>query len=62
MTCPASVTTWIRLLKAGDHAAAQRLWERSFEGLVRLARKKLQLRSVALGKMEGYTLEESRPS
>jgi DNA-directed RNA polymerase specialized sigma24 family protein len=37
-----SVTQWIDDLKAGDQAAAQPLWERYFERLVRLARKKLQ--------------------
>jgi DNA-directed RNA polymerase specialized sigma24 family protein len=42
MTSEGSVTTWIGLLKAGDPAAAQRLWERYFERLVRLARKKLR--------------------
>ncbi len=36
-----SVTTWIGALKAGDNLAAQRLWERYFDQLVRLARKKL---------------------
>ena len=33
-----SVTRWIDLLKAGDPAAAQPLWQRYFEQLVRLAR------------------------
>jgi DNA-directed RNA polymerase specialized sigma24 family protein len=37
-----SVTRWIGDLKSGGEAAAQRLWERYFERLVRLARKKLQ--------------------
>ena len=36
-----SVTHWLGALKAGDAAAAQRLWERYFDGLVRLARAKL---------------------
>jgi len=36
-----SVTTWIGALKAGDSHAAQKLWERYFEQLVRLARHKL---------------------
>jgi DNA-directed RNA polymerase specialized sigma24 family protein len=36
-----SVTHWIGALKAGDDEAAQRLWERYFDGLVRLARAKL---------------------
>jgi DNA-directed RNA polymerase specialized sigma24 family protein len=36
-----SVTHWLRLLKAGDRADVQKLWERYFEQLVRLARQKL---------------------
>ena len=39
---PGSVTCWIDLLKAGDPAAAQKMWEVYFERLVALARKKLQ--------------------
>jgi DNA-directed RNA polymerase specialized sigma24 family protein len=37
-----SVTHWLGLLKAGDSAAAQPLWERYFRRLVGLARLKLQ--------------------
>jgi DNA-directed RNA polymerase specialized sigma24 family protein len=37
-----SVTGWIGQLKAGDQAAAQKLWEGYFQRLVGLARKKLQ--------------------
>ena len=36
-----SVTHWLGALKAGDAAAAQHLWERYFDRLVRLARAKL---------------------
>jgi len=36
-----SVTCWIDQLRAGDQAAAQRLWERYFQRLVGLARVKL---------------------
>jgi RNA polymerase sigma factor (sigma-70 family) len=36
-----SVTRWIGELKGGDAEAAQALWERYFERLVRLARKRL---------------------
>jgi RNA polymerase sigma factor (sigma-70 family) len=36
-----SVTHWVRALKAGDAAAAQKLWERYFRQLVGLARKRL---------------------
>jgi DNA-directed RNA polymerase specialized sigma24 family protein len=37
-----SVTRWIDDLKAGDDIAAQRLWERYFQELVRLARANLR--------------------
>ena len=37
-----SVTRWLGPLQAGDPAAAQQLWERYFQRLVRLARQKLQ--------------------
>jgi DNA-directed RNA polymerase specialized sigma24 family protein len=37
-----SVTHWIGLLQGGDAMAAQPLWERYFQRLVGLARKKLQ--------------------
>jgi DNA-directed RNA polymerase specialized sigma24 family protein len=36
-----SVSHWIGALKVGDPEAAQRLWERYFDALVRLARAKL---------------------
>src|SRR5262249_16168581 len=41
MSSPGSVTTWIEELRAGNRDAAQRLWERYFPQLVRLARRKL---------------------
>ena len=37
-----SVTHWLGELKAGDPSAAQRLWERYFADLVRLARARLR--------------------
>jgi DNA-directed RNA polymerase specialized sigma24 family protein len=37
-----SVTGWIGGLKAGDHQAVERLWERYFERLVSLARARLR--------------------
>jgi DNA-directed RNA polymerase specialized sigma24 family protein len=42
MNSAGSVTHWIGRLKAGDHAAAQRLWEGYFRRLVGLARARLQ--------------------
>jgi RNA polymerase sigma factor (sigma-70 family) len=42
-----SVTHWIGELKAGRGAAAEQLWERYFERLVRLAAAKLRHRSGA---------------
>jgi DNA-directed RNA polymerase specialized sigma24 family protein len=42
MTTENSVTQWVRQLEAGDADAARRLWERYFQRLVGLARKKLQ--------------------
>src|SRR5215470_10539747 len=37
-----SVTVWIESLKTGDRDAAQKLWQRYFEALVRLARARLR--------------------
>jgi DNA-binding NarL/FixJ family response regulator len=37
-----SVTVWLAALKAGDADAAQKLWQRYFETLVRLARDRLR--------------------
>jgi DNA-directed RNA polymerase specialized sigma24 family protein len=37
-----SVSVWISQLKAGNHAAAQLLWDRYFPAMVRLARDRLQ--------------------
>jgi DNA-directed RNA polymerase specialized sigma24 family protein len=42
MSLSGSVTYWIRQLPAGDQAAFQKLWERYFQRLVGLARKRLQ--------------------
>jgi DNA-directed RNA polymerase specialized sigma24 family protein len=42
MSSPESITVWIAALRAGEPAAAQRLWENYFARLVSLARKKLQ--------------------
>jgi DNA-directed RNA polymerase specialized sigma24 family protein len=42
MSSTHSVTQWLAGLQAGDQAAAQQLWQRYFEQLVRLARARLQ--------------------
>lgn len=42
MSSDGSITRWISQLQAGDHVAAQKLWDRYFERLVKQARKKLQ--------------------
>src|SRR5262249_43680373 len=41
MSSSSSVTAWIGRVKTGDRDAAQKLWERYFERLVRLARANL---------------------
>jgi DNA-directed RNA polymerase specialized sigma24 family protein len=41
MSLAGSVTGWIGQLKAGDPAAAQKLWENYFRRMIGLARKKL---------------------
>src|SRR5438270_8756823 len=41
MSSDGSVTRWLAVLKAGDPAAAQPLWERYHRQLVALARRKL---------------------
>ena len=40
-----SVTRWIGDLKAGGEGAAQQLWERYFDRLVRMARNKLKAKA-----------------
>jgi hypothetical protein len=42
MSSGGSVSHWIGLLKGGDHQAAQPLWERYFQQLVKLARQRLR--------------------
>src|SRR5260370_13955086 len=42
MSSDASVTGWIGQLKAGNHEAAQQLWNTYFQQLVRLARARLR--------------------
>ena len=40
-TSDQSVTVWLEQLQAGDSAAAQQLWQRYVERLIRLANRKL---------------------
>jgi DNA-directed RNA polymerase specialized sigma24 family protein len=49
MSAPGSVTQWLGRLQAGDVAGAQPLWERYFQRLVGLARKKLRGNKPRLG-------------
>ena len=42
MSPSGSITAWIDQLRAGDRAAAQRLWQGYFHRLVSLARQKLR--------------------
>ncbi len=51
MASPGSVTHWIDLLKTGDAAAAQHIWDRFFSRLVGLAQA--QLRGVPCGPADG---------
>ena len=44
-----SVTRWLGDLKAGDPDAAQKLWERYFASLVRLAHARLRQRTRGVG-------------
>lgn len=41
MTTKGTVTRWLEAVELGDDLAAQRLWERYYTGLLRLARAKL---------------------
>jgi DNA-directed RNA polymerase specialized sigma24 family protein len=42
MSSRGEITRWLEALKAGDREAAQPLWERYFDRLVRLARERLR--------------------
>jgi hypothetical protein len=57
MASPRSVTHWIGQLRAGDPVAAQHLWEGYFRRLV-VGLGDVDLRTIAVSKMEGYTIEE----
>jgi DNA-directed RNA polymerase specialized sigma24 family protein len=56
VSSPGSVTVWIARLKAGDAAAAERLWQGYFRRLVGLARHKLQGRPRAAADEEDVAL------
>ncbi len=51
MASPGSVTHWIDLLKTGDAAATQHIWDRFFSRLVGLAQA--QLRGLSCGLADG---------
>jgi DNA-directed RNA polymerase specialized sigma24 family protein len=51
-----SVSLWLSHLKAGDRAAMQPLWERYFDQLVRLARKRLKGRPAGGADAEDVAL------
>jgi DNA-directed RNA polymerase specialized sigma24 family protein len=52
-----SVTAWIDSLKAGDADAAEKLWRRYFEVLVRLARERLRGAPKAVADEEDAALD-----
>jgi RNA polymerase sigma factor (sigma-70 family) len=56
MSAPGSVTYWIAGLRAGDEAAAQKLWEGYFHKLVNLARRKLKALPRGAGDEEDVAL------
>ena len=56
MPTDGSVSHWISLLRNGDHAAAQPLWDRYFRQLEALARGKLGGKPLAAGDAEDAAL------
>lgn len=50
------ITEWIEQLKAGDEAAAEKLWQRYFGNVVQLARRKLEGAKRALADEEDVAL------
>jgi DNA-directed RNA polymerase specialized sigma24 family protein len=56
MSSAGSVTHWIRELQAGNHKAAQRLWEIYFHRLTALARAKLKNQSWGVADEEDVAL------
>jgi DNA-directed RNA polymerase specialized sigma24 family protein len=56
MTSADSVSQWVDRLRAGDEAAAQKLWEKYFGRLVSLARSRLQGRARRVADEEDVAL------
>src|SRR5437868_11257802 len=56
MACEGSITRCIDLLKRGDRAAAQPLWDRYFQRLVELARARLRVAPRRLADEEDVAL------
>lgn len=56
MSEPKSVTQWIQDLKQGDEGAAARLWDRYFQNMVQVARKKLRLSGRGVADEEDVAL------
>jgi len=56
MPAQGSVTRWIRDLKVGDPDAAEKIWARYFDVLVRLARKRLHGAQARIGDEEDVAL------
>ncbi|MCA9258858.1 MAG: hypothetical protein KDA61_06645 [Planctomycetales bacterium] len=56
MSNSSNVSHWIELVKAGDPAAANRLWQRYFERLVRSVRGRLQGQNRAVSDEEDIVL------
>ena len=55
-----SVTQWIQQLREGNASAAQRLWERYFQQMVMLARKRLEGAAKAVADEEDVALSAFR--
>ncbi len=55
-----SVTEWIQQLREGDSVAAQRLWERYFQQMVTLARRRLEGAARAAADEEDVALSAFR--
>ncbi len=51
-----SIKSWLRLLREGHPEAAQRIWDRYFRRLVRLARKKLHGRRFGIADEEDVAI------